>query len=476
MNKEVLNLSWGIAWKKDVLLFSIVSLILLLGQVFAPFWMIESFLLCLILAFVILTNDLLSLLAFVIIIIAVRLFITMGKVGVLDVPAGLIMTGIFFSLLFYRKLTEDQPLIPHPNLFLVIAFVCWTLMIGLINVFLSDTNVETWYRELLIVCPLIIIPILFNRVAQQNKKALFILFMVILGLWFIESTATVLFFRRNMQAAFFLYETGRIGMDIIGPSVMIFLFLSLAIVESQRKKRIYFIGGILFSMLSLILTFNRTGEAITLVLIPVFFLLTPKKERKNRNQVFFLLVGIILSIIIVVIYSVPTLQLLLKWAFTKFLTTSNVTADVSMVNRYIEWRHVLKQFFLTPITGVGFGGYFNNYDWLKGINTHAIYTHNSFLGVLLKGGTVGFILLFTAYFRFLLIAWKLYVSEKITDLERAFVKAGIFTNLLNIVHMFTINIFASREFLLYLGLSWGYFIYLDRKIKPSRNQKHLSNI
>ena len=401
------------------------------------------------------------------IIIAVKLRSKQSEISLIDIAAGILMTGILFSFLFQKKLLLRKSLVPHSAIFLVILFALWTSGISLLNIITDKTTVESWYREFLTFSPLIFIPILFNGVVEKNEGSLKLFVKFLLVLWFIEEIASVLLIKQSMHDAVFLYQTGRAVFDVLGSSVMIFIFLSLSSAESNIKKRKYYIIGILISIIGLLLTFNRTGWIMTIILVFVMLITTPKPLRKNRNStiipIFFILLIGTASLLLLF----PIFQLIAKWATYKFITASNLKTDASLYNRYVEWRYVWQQILSTPISGVGFGGQFKDYVWITGNTVYSFYTHSGVLGILLKSGIVGLILLLTAYIRFFVIGCKLLFARALTDMERALVRAGLFVILLISLHSLTLNPFMHREILWYLGLVWAYYIYLEQKVKRS---------
>jgi O-antigen ligase len=444
-----------------------VLLVCIIGQFFAPIELIAAGIIGITLGYVILRNDLLMLISYISIILLVKLRMRQEGVSPIDIMAGLLMTGIFLTFIIKRKLfLRKQTLAPNNAYYFVVLFAIWTSVISFIYIAADKITFNFWYRELLIFSPLLFIPILFVNAVEKNEHSLKILAGFLLIIWFFVQVASVILVRNSMQNALFLYETGRANFDISNSAFMIIVFLSLSTIEAEKERKKYYVVGILISVVGLLLTFNRTNWLITIGLLPILFFMAPKAEHKNRNKVILSLLLLTVVTVLSLLFLAPSnIQLLIKWFFAHFLTSSGVKTDPSLVNRYIEWRNVWQQILSTPISGVGFGGYFKNYAWIGGITVEAYYTHSGVLGILLKSGIVGFILIFTAYIKFFLLGCKLAYSKLLSDRERALTRAGILIIIFIVFQMLTLNPFMHREILWYLGLVWAYFIYLERKVK-----------
>jgi len=446
---------------QQCLVGGIVVSILVLGQLLVPIWIIVLCLIAVPIAIIILRNDLYTLIAYIGIIIAVKLRAKQDEVSFIDVIAGILFTGILFSQFFQKKIFQNKQIVSHPLLYWVLGFAVWAFGIGLIHVVQGDTGFLSLYREFLTFSPLLFIPFLFNGLIEKDIK---ILLRFLLLLWLVEEVASVLLIKQSVQSVIFVYETGRANFDVIRSSVSIFLFLIFASVKSQRKYQKYYIIGILISIMGLGLTFNRTGYVLTLLLIPFLIITTPKSQRSSALKVLFIVVSIVLVIGGIAYFVFPTLHLIIRWSFAKFLTSSNVKADASIYNRYVEWRYVWKQILANPITGMGFAGQFKDYVWIVGYTINSFYTHSGVLGILLKSGIVGLMLISTAYIGFFILGIKLVFPELLSDIEKSFARFGVFVIILITLHSLTLNPLMHREILWYLGLVWAFFIYFEKKL------------
>ena len=252
---------------------------------------------------------------------------------------------------------------------------------------------------------------------------------------------------------------------------MTFAFLNLYVVEKKKKNEYYYILGIIISIAAIFLTHNRTMWVATplgLLLTPFFL---PKEHRKRIYHLYLKLFLIFISAIGSVYLSFPLARILIKAYFSYFLTVSNVKTDASLIGRYVEWRYVLLTIRDFPFTGTGFGGTYHAFNWFGGWFYEATYTHNGYLGVLLKGGFIGFILFFLSYFGFIRKGFNLLRNKILTETERAFIRTGITVLLLLLIVTNTLNIFAHRDILLYIGVIWGYFIYVGNNSESLRGDQ-----
>ncbi|MEI8133759.1 MAG: O-antigen ligase family protein [bacterium] len=440
-----------------------VASILSISQAFIPIWVVPSVILAAALLYVILRNDKYTLIAYTAVIIAVRIRERQTGISPIDIFAGFFMTAILLRIFIQRKFFQREQIVKHHLLYPVLLFSGWALFFGLLSIFRLGAEFEWVYREFLTFSPLLFIPILFKRIGIDNKKDFPTILAFLLTFWLIAEVASVLIIRKSVQSVVFLYETGHANFDVMRPSIAIFLFISLVALPSQWKYRLLYGAGLLLAVLGLILTFNRTAWLLTLSLLPVLILTTPRLNRKNAIKFLLTLLGLILLVATISYFSLHLVQMLMQWAYTKFLSSSNLKSDASLFNRYVEWRYTLKQILQTPISGVGFAGRYHEYEWIKGSFRDSFYTHSGFLGILLKSGIVGFILLGYAHIRFFLLGIKHSLSQKLTVHEKVFSRIGLFIIILTTLHGLTLNPLMHREFLWYVGMTWGYYIYLERK-------------
>src|SRR5438093_933052 len=81
----------------------------------------------------------------------------------------------------------------------------------------------------------------------------------------------------------------------------------------------------------------------------------------------------------------------------RFLSTGKFSTDLSLLNRYSEWKSAWLGTLHAPILGNGFGSSFRYYQIISGFHQWSGYSHSSYLYILFKTGFIGGLLFFGAY-------------------------------------------------------------------------------
>ena len=199
----------------------------------------------------------------------------------------------------------------------------------------------------------------------------------------------------------------------------------------------------------------------------ILFFIAPKVYRKGGFKFLGILGAALAAIGTYLFFTVKIFQIFMTMTIQRFLTTTQLKTDLSLVHRYIEtdivWNHVLA----SPVTGYGFGATFQLWDFMMGYSYQSGYSHNGYTFVLFKTGFVGFILIFTAYFWMMHKGLK--IARDLTESPRVRALAGIgFCYLVcMLVSNYTLNIFGERNVLVWISLFWGFF--LSREIAKKQN-------
>jgi O-antigen ligase len=281
---------------------------------------------------------------------------------------------------------------------------------------------------------------------------------VILGLWVILLIVNLLYLKSRIASAFYLYETGRAQFDIFLNSLLLFSFISLGFNKQNRQKTFLLIIASLLCIVGIIICFYRTIWLTDILMLPVLFLLGTKSENKQGIKFLLKLLIIVSAIGIILFYISPLFSLLIRNYLNRFQSSSQVTTDPSLVNRYVEWRGVIKGFLSSPIAGIGFGGRYFSYAWVAGFSAFVTYTHNGYLYVLLKTGIIGFIFFSIAYIGLVYQGIRLSRNDFLKPEQRALVRAGtvFLISLLSI--NITANFLVGRDAMLWAGIVFGYFL------------------
>jgi O-antigen ligase len=393
----------------------------------------------------------------------------------IDILAGLgVITLILYTLydsLFTRKLS-----LYHPTLLLILFASFWGVAVGFIYMITSYTTLNFLFREYSIFWSLVAVPLLFREATKTNPTFERNLFCMLAIAWFLVQLIAIVRVKSAFIAATYLYQSGGSRVAVLSTVLMLFILFALSATSERKGYQKWFFGGIVFTVIGIVCTFERTVWVVLVVLIPIMLIWSPKEQRIRATKqlisviVFFIIVGLMAYLL------VPLVGIILKFWLAKFTSSSHLTTDLSIVNRYIEWREALKQVVKTPILGLGFGGRYMSYTWFVGRTYLGGYVHNSYIGLILKLGIPGLIAVVISYFWLLFLGIKLSYSKILSVRERLFLRAGIAVLLLCIVRFMVANLFNERADLAYIGLIWGYFIVKYEKVRSIKQQKKETDV
>jgi O-antigen ligase len=373
--------------------------------------------------------------------------------------AGIVISALLFSGLLKRLFSLGNYSVNSREYALFVLYFIWTFVIGINNLF-GIITFDNWYREILVICPLLIIPPLFLFIDLNKKSERYFFYGTMLLIWLICFLSSIIHVRSSFLASTYLYEVSYAPINIVAAPFMAFVFFHLFLLEKKGTVAIYYVAGLIISFIAIFLTHNRTMWVLAPLGLFLAFFFIPTEERKRGYKLFAFLSLSLLVVLGTIYISLPFERILIQAYVKYFLTTGNLGSDASLMGRYIEWRYVFLAIKQSPVIGYGIGNIYHSYNWFGGWFQDQGYTHNGYLGALLKGGIVGFIMLFSAYCGFIWKGIKLLRNKLLSSVERAFIRAGITALLLLLIAMNTLNIFAHRDILLYVGVVWGYFIYI----------------
>ncbi|MDP4219436.1 MAG: O-antigen ligase family protein [Bacteroidota bacterium] len=439
-----------------------VSTYFIYGQLIFPIWVLPAIPIVLSLGLYLINRENVLLPIFILTVTLIQLKSEHGGFSIYDALAGAVIVGIFFSLLAKKIATQGATSLGSTEYIFFILYILWVGILGMLHVFLGLAPIESWFRDLLLLSPLLVIPPIFRFIDLQKRSDKLLFYGTMLLLWVICMIVSAVNVRSSYLSAEFLFQVTYRGVNLISAPFMILVFFHLYLAERKGSRRKLYVLGLLISIGSLVLIRNRTMWGM----ISIGICATPFFLKKDQRTKAFKLLGLLFVIIAsfcgVMYVLFPFFRVLLGFVLGHFLTTTNLTTDYSLIGRYIEWRFVWKTIMLSPITGYGLGGMYRNYNWFAGYFFDTAYTHNGFFGVLLQGGAIGFILLYGSYLAFIKKGMTLLQTKLLSDLERAFVRVGISLLIFLIVATWTFNMFGHRDVLLYVGIVWGYFLYISR--------------
>ncbi|HYM20932.1 MAG TPA: O-antigen ligase family protein [Candidatus Kapabacteria bacterium] len=377
--------------------------------------------------------------------------------NVFEIAGGILLLGsiayIFYHGLITKKITTYHPAI------LALSFVAiWGLLIAIPEMIDGRTDPNFWFREFLIFWSIVAVPLLYREASKRSENFEHNLFVALLVAWLLTIALSFIKIRSTITEATYLFETGTSRVGAIGMISMFVIMLSLFSSGEIHANRKWLIAGLILTCFGLILTFERAIWVSLVFFIPILITWFPRKQRDKSVFALLLLLGIFTFLGILLYATTPLFATVLKWTISKFTSSSQVGTDISLVNRYIEWRSVLNQIGNAPITGLGFGGMYKLYGWIVGVTSLSGYTHNTYLGWMLKFGIIGFVFLSFSYLSIIFLGVRLSYSSVLKLQEKLMLRSGVIILLLCMVRFIVENGFAERSDMLYIGLIWGFII------------------
>jgi hypothetical protein len=378
-----------------------------------------------------------------------------GKASMLDLLAGAVMIGLTVYWFVRIRIIEGQAFsVDRLHMLLVIYFV-WSSVVGIFGMWLYGNSANDWLREMLIQLPLVLMPFLFVRSIKPGSKEERVIFMLAAIAWIVLIVLNLIHFRNNVLKAVYFYQTGRTTLDPTASILLFFACVSFIAIDTKRSHMKFYIFLSALALVTVILASYRTVWATIILIIPIIYFLSHPKERLMERRYGVRLGMLAIASLTYAFLKWKLVRLVITNSAERFLTTSHVSTDHSLVNRYIEWRMLLHSIKASPLVGYGYGGRYLDYDWLAGFSMWAAYSHNAFLYVLLKSGILGFIALFGAFIMLTLRALKLARSSHLQPYQRAVMRIAFGLSFCLLITSLTLNAMGERNSLLWLGMAWG---------------------
>ncbi len=455
-----------------ILLFLSVSGYLLLGQFVAPVWI-----LCLpiILGFgtlYLIKRESMMLGTLILAITLIQLKSAHGAFTIYDALMGAYVVGLMIFLGVRRLAGGPRYGVASPQYLLFVIYVVWISAVGLSNLFTTEVTLEWWIRDLRLLAPLLIVPALFLGMDLSSTRDRRIFFGAMVLNFIISFFISVIRLRSSFLEVTYLFEVSYGLINGLNGPFMFLMFLNLYLSEKKKRRSFYFLVGIVISLIAVALAHNRTFWVITPIGAILTFFLSDREQRRTALKLLVKLIVLFGSIGFICYLLFPLFRILVELFFSFFLSSSNVKTDASLVGRYIEWRHIWQAILDSPIVGHGVGSRYHTFNWFAGYYYDSAYTHNGYLGILQKGGLVGFVLLFGCYFGFIVKGWKLMRNSSIASWQRSLLRAGFIVLCLLLLATNTANIFAHRDLLMYIAIIWGYFLYIERSLSGNKELGH----
>ena len=390
--------------------------------------------------------------------------------GLVYVITAVLTSAIVLGLIFRLSLSRKDPiLVKNSQIFFYLFFIFGTCT-GIAGLLLWSNSPLATLLEVSVILPFLVLPVYIYSVMELDSTREKIFRFSILVLWIILLIVNILYLKSRIASAFYLYETGRAQYDIFLNSLLLFTFISLGFCKKSTKIKLTFLIGAVLCIVGIIMCLYRTIWLTDILMLPILYLLSERKEKKDGAKFLVILLTILILSVIILFLVSPLFSLLLRNYLARFQSASQVSTDPSLVNRYIEWRGVIKAFLSSPIIGLGFGGRFFDYAWISSFSGFKTYTHNGYLNILFKTGIVGFIFFTIAYVSLIIQGIKLSRNKYLNPEHRAFARAGtvFLISLLSI--NITLNFLAGRDAMLWGGLVFGYFLLCEKRISKTKKE------
>src|SRR5581483_8969521 len=158
-------------------------------------------------------------------------------------------------------------------------------------------------------------------------------------------------FHNNVARAYFLYQTGRSALDLSLTCLTILILTSILMVVRRRLIIILSILCLFLAFAGLAASFTRTMYVAVLFGIMVVWMLGNTDERKLGIRHALLAGSIFIVLILPVLLSIRIIHLLLMSFGARFITLQHGTRDLSLLNRFAEWRDEWTRIIQAPILG-----------------------------------------------------------------------------------------------------------------------------
>ncbi len=384
----------------------------------------------------------------------------LGYLGAAIFTGGLLYLILSIIVGRRRSITGSALFIPF------VLFLCWSSLIGILGLFTGGPVIfENWYRELLLLTPLLLLPFYYTEMIEDDSGAEKVFVWTLLTMWVLVFIIEVVKIKQNLVQSTYLFEVGAQRIDPASGALMMFVFLSILMTVNNKKKKLFLLGGFFISVVSLLLTFGRTGWITVIPLLMVIPIFGNKDERKRGYKFLLIILMIAIAAVLYGFLNIPSVRLGILLFTSKFLSATHLSSDASMYGRYVEWRQIMIAVMNSPITGYGLGSQFQNYNWFAGYKYMTGFTHNSFFSPLLKAGFIGTVFLFITYFGFIIKGITYLKNDVLSIKDRAYIRAAVAAIFFLSILGYTGNIFFQRQISLYIALYWCYCIGIGRKIE-----------
>ena len=353
----------------------------------------------------------------------------------------------FFKKIFIEKKTLFEDL--ADILFLVFYLTC---IFSIVFTKIYDFNILLWFKELAVFSGYLMFFPLRDYYRKNSSGLRNILIMFGILSLMVGGYNLNLYRNKVILATQFFQVWG----SRVASTEQVFMFSVLVIISiifliKSKKIQFVLLCCLAIYFTALVLSFTRSYFAFTLLGMFVIWLLFNKSD---KMKMLFWIFG--LTVIgLVAMYLL--FGNLVKTIFEAFLNRFTVikTRDISIIQRAIETKAILKQIAENPILGWGLGAKFRRYDLFYETHILNYYAHNGYLYLWYKLGILGIVSYMIFYIS------QFYTTVKNAIYEKNIIKKNIFFVFSFILFSFTFISITSPQFyhkpsILILSIIWGY--------------------
>ncbi|MEM6325760.1 MAG: O-antigen ligase family protein [Bacteroidota bacterium] len=165
-----------------------------------------------------------------------------------------------------------------------------------------------------------------------------------------------------------------------------FLYFSL-LKSASVKLKLISVFMLTYHLVSLILSQSRTIWLAVVVGL-VFSLLFLSRQQKIK-LVYTLSIGVIVSAIAALVVLGPFFSIVIDQLSLRVQTSTSLSQDISLVNRFYEWETVYKVILESPIFGYGYGARYKFYSLVYVGTEFKMFSHSTLLTQLFRLGLLG---------------------------------------------------------------------------------------
>lgn len=327
-------------------------------------------------------------------------FVLVGFVLLLAQTPGLQIHEIAYGLYFYayvaawlgrRLILQDVPLIRTRLDALVAVFILYaasTFFLGLV----AGADLVAALRQL---ASLGVVAIYFpiKEAIRSSDKGLTVVLASFVIICLFILIRNVLWYYEGLQSAERAFEImyNRRRMNERFLMIAFFGTISFYLLHGTRRGKILALVLSASFLAGIIVGLSRTVWVAVALGTGIIYLVLRRGERHRLRNVMFVAFGsvAVLGLLVAGDY----FFLIVQGAIDRIASLGDATErDISLINRFYEWRTAWTAIAKSPIVGYGFGVPYDYYDAIYKVTHEKLFIHSTYLGIWYRHGIIGLIL------------------------------------------------------------------------------------